>query len=102
MNDPIVEHDVLTRPEDSDRLQAQSSLDSLIESELPSLVDTYKLLHAKPELSGQEENTSALVAQELKRLGYAVREGIGRYEHFDWPGYGVVGVLQNGSGPTVR
>jgi amidohydrolase len=101
MNDLIGGRDGLTHPEDSNRLRGQSALDSLIESELPSLIDTYKLLHANPELSGQEEHTSALVAQELKDLGYTVREGIGRYDHFDWPGYGVVGVLQNGSGPTV-
>lgn len=77
------------------------SLDDLIEAELPSLVATYKLLHATPELSGQEEKTSALLAQELRSLGYSVTEGIGRYEHHSWPGYGIVAVLHNGSGPTA-
>ena len=77
------------------------SLEALIESELPSLVETYKELHAHPELSGQERQTAAFLAGELKRLGYRVTEGIGKYRRFDWPGYGVVAVLENGAGPTV-
>lgn len=80
---------------------ADPCLDTLIEAELPSLVDLYKQIHAMPELSGQEEKTSALLAHELRSLGYAVMEGIGIYEHYPWPGYGVLAVLQNGPGPTV-
>lgn len=76
-------------------------LDAMVEAELPSLVEIYKKLHAEPELSGQEVKTSALVAGELRGLGYAVTEGIGKYDQYDWPGYGVVAVMQNGSGPTV-
>jgi len=79
----------------------QFSLDGLIERELASLVETYRLLHAEPELSGQEEKTSALVAGELSALGYTVTEGVGRYQRHDWPGYGVVAVQKNGEGPTV-
>jgi len=80
---------------------AGPSLDRLIDAELPSLLAIYQQLHAMPELSGQEQKTSALVAQELRSLGYDVTEGIGRYEHHCWPGYGIVAVLQNGAGPTV-
>jgi amidohydrolase len=86
---------------DSTSFIANPSLDSLIDAELPALVATYKLLHATPELSGQEEKTSSLVAQELRALGYAVTEGIGRYEQHPWPGYGIVALMQNGAGPTV-
>ncbi|KAL4987670.1 hypothetical protein BDW68DRAFT_197311 [Aspergillus falconensis] len=53
----------------------------------------YRKLHSTPELSGQEEQTSLLVANHLQRLGYEVHSNIG--------GYGVAGVLQNGPGPTV-
>ena len=102
---PHMKNRVITESPDEPRpsvsLPANASLDCLIEGELPSLVATYKLLHATPELSGQEAKTSALLAKELKSLGYAVSEGIGRYEHNPWPGYGVVAVLQNGAGPTV-
>jgi amidohydrolase len=76
-------------------------LKQMVNDELPSLVAIYKRLHAAPELSGQEEKTSALVARELTALGCTVAEGVGKYQRHDWPGYGVVGVLENGAGPTV-
>jgi amidohydrolase len=77
------------------------SLDSLIETELPALVDCYKMLHVSPELSGQEEHTSAYLAGELRALGFSVTEGVGKYTRQDWRGFGVVAVLSNGCGPTV-
>jgi amidohydrolase len=85
----------------TDAAPISSQLDDVIAAELPSLVDIYRRLHAHPELSGQEEQTSALVANELRQLGLRVTEGIGKYQHHDWQGYGVVAVLENGEGPTV-
>src|SRR5438094_336293 len=64
-----------------------------IDREYPTLFELYKHLHSHPELSFQEEKTSTLVAEELKRAGYAVTTGIGKY--------GIVAVLRNGSGPTL-
>ncbi|MCA1613053.1 MAG: amidohydrolase [Acidobacteria bacterium] len=81
--------------------RAQSSLASRVEQELPALVSTYKLLHASPELSHQEKNTAALVARELRALGYEVTENVGKYHNPAWTSYGVVAVLKNGAGPTV-
>ena len=66
---------------------------ALVARELPDLLRLYEHLHANPELSRKEERTSARIAQELSRLGFAVTEHVG--------GYGVVGVLHNGPGPTV-
>lgn len=86
---------------DRDSSNLHDEIAPFLEAELPSLADIYRCLHAAPELSGQEARTSALVASELRGLGCEVTEGIGRYERFDWPGYGVVGVLRNGEGPTV-
>jgi len=83
------------------KTSTDSSLDGLIETELPALLDCYKMLHAMPELSGQEEKTSAYLARELRSLGYTVTEGVGKYQHHDWRGFGVVAVLENGAGPTV-
>ncbi|WBB96672.1 MULTISPECIES: amidohydrolase [unclassified Solwaraspora] len=60
---------------------------------LPELEDTYRTLHARPELAFQEENTASIVAGQLTRLGWEVTTGIGRT--------GVVGVLRNGDGPVV-
>ena len=79
----------------------QTSLDALIERDLASLLATYKALHMAPELSHREEKTSAFVAGELRKLGFTVTERIGRYENSQWLGYGLVGVLKNGAGPTV-
>src|SRR5664279_6299692 len=53
----------------------------------------YRDLHRHPELSLQEHRTAGIVADRLRSLGLQVAGGIGRT--------GVVGVLRNGSGPTV-
>ena len=80
---------------------AQQSLDAMIDRELPQLVNTYKMLHAAPELSHYEVKTSAFLAQQLRALGYEVTENVGRYENTQWKGHGVVAVMKNGAGPTV-
>ncbi len=79
----------------------QPSLDALVERDLASLVSTYKMLHAAPELSHREEKTATFVAGELRKLGFAVTERIGKFERAEWVGYGLVGILKNGAGPTV-
>ena len=81
--------------------QTVSKLDDLLNSEAGKLVETYKALHAAPELSGREEKTSALVAKELRALGYEVTERIGKYDQPGVIGYGVVALMKNGAGPTV-
>ncbi len=68
--------------------------------ELPGLVDTYKQIHAHPELSHFEANTSALVASELRKAGYTVTDHVGVYPDGS-RAYGVVGMLKNGAGPTL-
>jgi hippurate hydrolase len=64
-----------------------------IDQQLAGYLETYRGIHAHPELAFQEQQTSALVARELKRAGYTVSSGIG--------GYGVVGVLKNGLGKAL-
>jgi amidohydrolase len=81
--------------------QAQQSIDAMIDRDIASLLTTYKMLHGAPELSHHEDKTSAFFATQLRTLGYTVTEHLGRYEHPDWPGYGVVAVMKNGAGPTV-
>ncbi|HKS82606.1 MAG TPA: amidohydrolase [Candidatus Acidoferrales bacterium] len=82
-------------------LAQDSKLNALAAQEIPSLVATYKALHAAPELSGHEEKTSALLAERLRALGYEVTDHVGKYENSNWKGYGVVAILKNGPGPTV-
>jgi hippurate hydrolase len=68
---------------------AMRGLDAL----LPDLEALYKDVHAHPELSMRETRTAALAADRLKAAGYEVTTGVGAT--------GVVGLLRNGSGPTV-
>ncbi len=77
------------------------SLDAMVDREITSLVATYKMLHASPELSHREEKTSAFFATQLRALGYTVTEHIGKYDRPGFTGYGVVAVMKNGDGPTV-
>jgi amidohydrolase len=77
------------------------TLDQRVQSVLPSLVETYRTLHATPELSMQEAKTSAFIAQRLRDLGYEVTYPFGRYTDPNATCYGVVAVLRNGAGRTV-
>jgi amidohydrolase len=60
---------------------------------LDDLAAFYRDLHAHPELAFAERRTATLVAERLRALGYRVTTGVG--------GTGVVGLLENGDGPTV-
>ena len=62
-------------------------------SHASELVDLYRHFHANPELSFEEYQTGARVAKELRAAGLEVTEGVAKT--------GVVGLLKNGSGPTV-
>jgi hippurate hydrolase len=64
-----------------------------IAAEFNDLEALYKDLHRNPELSLQEFRTSARLAKELAKLGFKVTAKFGAT--------GVVGVLENGKGPTV-
>lgn len=64
-----------------------------LDRNLPDLVKLYVHFHQHPELSFQEAQTAARVAEELKAAGFEVTTGIG--------GHGVVGLLKNGDGPTA-
>jgi amidohydrolase len=75
---------------------ATAQTDQLKEQLEPVLPDAYALyldLHQHPELSSHETRTAALLAGRLRQLGYEVTENVG--------GTGVVGIMKNGSGPTV-
>ncbi len=67
--------------------------DDSLEKYLPELIELRRHLHAHPELSGEEHQTALLVAGELRRCGWTVREGVGRT--------GVVAELGSQTGPLV-
>lgn len=60
---------------------------------LDDLVALYQHLHRNPELSFAEKETSARIAEEWRKAGAEVTERVG--------GYGVVGIVKNGAGPTL-
>ncbi len=77
----------------SSDVSIQKTLNTIVADEIDDLTSFYKELHQNPEISLQEKKTSQKLASELKSLGYKVTENFG--------GYGVVGVLKNGSGPKI-
>jgi len=70
-----------------------ATLSESIRTDMPQLMTLYRDLHSNPELSMQEVRTPAKLAAEMRRLGFAVTEHVGRT--------GVVSVLKNGAGPTL-
>ena len=81
-------------------LSSAQDLPVLVNTEMPQLVATYKQLHQHPELSHQEKQSSAIVADALRKAGYTVTENVGKYDD-GTQAYGVVAVMKNGSGPTL-
>jgi hippurate hydrolase len=68
-------------------------IDAQVERHYAGVESLYKDLHANPELAFEEVNTAKKLAKALRDLGFEVTEGVGKT--------GVVGLLRNGSGPTV-
>jgi amidohydrolase len=65
-----------------------------IDQLFPQMIQWRRFLHQHPELSYQESQTAAFVADHLQKLGLKVQTNMG--------GYGVIGLLVGGlPGPTV-
>lgn len=71
----------------------EKNIDLSLKKVLPELLNLRRHLHSHPELSGQEYQTAALVAGELRKSGWQVKEGIGRT--------GLVAELGNQKGSIV-
>lgn len=84
----MAQHELLRMPENNPDLAA------VIGRILPDIVETRHHLHQNPEISGEEAETSAFVADRLAALGLDdLQTGVG--------GYGVVGLLRGPiDGPT--
>lgn len=72
---------------------AAATLSDSVRADMPELMSLYRDLHAHPELSMQEARTPALLAAEMRRLGFQVTEKVGKT--------GVVAVMKNGPGPVL-
>jgi hippurate hydrolase len=77
-----------------------TGLAATAQRQLPALTETYQHLHRNPELSRHEEQTSAYLAGELRKLGYTVTEHVGKYADGE-QAFGIVAVLENGAGPRL-
>jgi hippurate hydrolase len=77
-------------------LAAPASADPLrdaVAADMPSLMTSYREMHANPELSFEEVKSAARLAAEARKLGFKVTEKVGRT--------GIVAVMENGPGPVV-
>ena len=70
------------------KAQTLQQIKKMVAGDSARLVGIFKDIHENPELGFMEERTAAIVAKELKALGYDVTTGIGKT--------GVVGVYRNG------
>jgi len=70
-----------------------NKFENYVETEIPYLKELYIDIHKNPEISLMEKETSIKLANELRKVGFDVEENFG--------GYGIVGILKNGEGPTI-
>src|SRR5690349_5598572 len=70
-----------------------AAVEKWLDSSLQPLLEDYRWLHTHPEVSFQEQKTAEFIATQWLKAGYEVTTGVG--------GHGVVGVLKNGTGPTL-
>ncbi|MDN5213862.1 amidohydrolase [Fulvivirgaceae bacterium BMA12] len=68
-------------------------MEAFIKDDIPFLTAFYKERHQSPEISLKEEKTAGILADQLRAAGFEVTENFG--------GYGIVGILKNGKGPTI-
>jgi hippurate hydrolase len=72
---------------------AKARIDASLDKNYPHLFEVYKDIHQHPELAFQENRTAALLAGEMRKLGFQVTEHVGKT--------GIVAIYKNGEGPTV-
>ena len=67
-------------------------INQIVETDTARLQDIFRDIHQHAELGFMEVRTAGIVARELDALGFEVKTGIGIT--------GVVGIMENGEGPT--
>jgi amidohydrolase len=71
----------------------RSEIKAAVERSWPNLQSLYRDLHRNPELAFEESRTASLLADRMRKLGFAVTEKVGKT--------GIVAVYRNGPGPVV-
>lgn len=72
---------------------AKTRIDRILDRNYAQLDALYRDLHQHPELGFHEVRTAAILAKEMRKLGFTVTEHVGKT--------GVVAIYKNGAGPTV-
>ncbi len=72
---------------------SQARVDAEVQTLVPGLETLYQEIHRHPEIAFHETRTAAVLAHQMRRLGFTVDEGVG--------GTGLVAIYENGPGPTV-
>ena len=70
-----------------------AAIDAVIDRNWADLDALYIDLHSHPELGFQEQRTATLLAERMRKLGFAVTEHVGKT--------GIVAVYHNGAGPVA-
>lgn len=76
-----------------DAAATKTRIDAQLDRDYPQLDALYKDIHQHPELGFQETRTAALLAKQMRALGFSVTEHVGKT--------GIVAIYKNGDGPTV-
>ncbi len=71
----------------------KAATDKLLDAQYPRLDALYKDIHAHPELGFQEARTAAVLAAQMRALGFTVTEHVNKT--------GLVAIYHNGAGPLV-
>ena len=77
-----------------DPTQEKARIAAILERTYPHLESLYKDIHTHPELGFHETRTAAILAKQIRALGFEVTEGFGGST-------GIVAVYRNGPGPTI-
>ncbi len=70
-----------------------ATINSHIDRSMDDWLDLYRTLHAHPELSLHEKESSERIAKAFERIGLRVTRHVG--------GFGIVGLAANGPGPVI-
>jgi hippurate hydrolase len=76
-----------------DIARLKAAIEASFEADYPKLDSLYRDLHAHPELAFEEVKTAEKLAAEMRGLGFAVTEKVGKT--------GLVAIYSNGDGPTI-
>ncbi len=68
---------------------------------MPEMIAWRRHLHRHPELSYQERDTAAFIAETLRKEGIALREGVAKLTP-DAPGTGVIAFVRGTKSPSAR